>query len=275
MTTVNEISGHFIRINLKKRKNQRIMTKRYQAPIVKKAFDILTAVSRSKNGLRISDMASDLDISKSTVHGITAALEEQGAVIRDPSSKRYTIGLTLMELGKAAYERVDIIQTARPIMEHLMAQCNESVFLGIRNQDHVTVIDIVESRKDFKISSPIGTALPLLAGAVGKAFLSCMPLSDAANYLNANPIRRFTARTITDPTAYLAELETVNSNGYALDDEEYLVGVRAVAVCLSPFSGRLPALWVVGFKAGMSDERMPHVIEQTLDAARRIDQALA
>jgi DNA-binding IclR family transcriptional regulator len=251
------------------------MTKRYQAPIVKKAFDILSAISRSRNGLRISDIASDLDISKSTVHGIAKALEEQGAVIRDPSSKRYTIGLTLMELGKAAYERVDIIQTARPIMEHLMEQCNESVFLGIRNQNHVTVIDIVESTKDFKISSPIGTALPLQAGAVGKAFLSRMPESDAAAYLKTNPIRRFTAQTTTDPAAYLAELETVRANGYALDDEEYLVGVRAVAVCLSPFSGRLPALWVVGFKAGMSDDRIPHVIDQTMDAARRINQALA
>jgi DNA-binding IclR family transcriptional regulator len=238
------------------------MTKRYQAPIVKKAFDILTAVSRSRNGLRISDIASLLGISKSTVHGIAAALEEQGAVIRDPSSKRYTIGLTLMELGKAAYERVDIIQTARPIMEQLMEQCNESVFLGIRNHDHVTVIDIVESTKDFKISSPIGTALPLLAGAVGKAFLSRMPAADAAAYLTANP------------GAYLEELETVRSNGYALDDEEYLVGVRAVAVCLSPFSGRLPALWVVGFKAGMSDDHMPRIIEQTLAAARRINHAL-
>jgi DNA-binding IclR family transcriptional regulator len=148
------------------------------------------------------------------------------------------------------------------------------VFLGIRNHDHVTVIDIVESTKDFKISSPIGTALPLLAGAVGKAFLSRMPAADAAAYLTANPIRRFTARTITDPGAYLEELETVRSNGYALDDEEYLVGVRAVAVCLSPFSGRLPALWVVGFKAGMSDDHMPRIIEQTLAAARRINHAL-
>ncbi|MDT8378850.1 MAG: IclR family transcriptional regulator [Desulfotignum sp.] len=251
------------------------MTKRYQAPIVKKAFDILSAISRSRKGLRISDISSRLDISKSTVHGITAALEEQGAITRDPSSKRYAIGLTLMELGKAAYERVDIIQTARPIMENLMEQCNESVFLGIRNQDHVTVIDIVESRKDFKISSPIGTALPLLAGAVGKAFLSCMPTNDAADYLKANPIRRFTAQTITEPADYLKELAAVKSRGYALDDEEYLVGVRAVAVCLSPFSGHLPALWVVGFKAGMSDDQMPHIINRTLDAANRINQALA
>jgi IclR family transcriptional regulator, KDG regulon repressor len=250
------------------------MTKRYQAPIVKKAFDILRAISRSSQGLRISDISVDLDISKSTVHGIATALEEQGAIIRNPETKRYTIGLTLMELGKAAYERVDIIRSARPVMEQLMETCGESVFLGLRNSHRVTVVDIVESRKDFKISSPIGTTLPLLAGAVGKAFLSAMPVKEAAALLKTHPLPRFTAQTIVAPDAYLKELETVRSQGFALDDEEYLAGVRAVAVCLSPRGGYQPALWVVGFKAGMSDDQMPAIIDQTLGAARRINQAL-
>jgi IclR family transcriptional regulator, KDG regulon repressor len=250
------------------------MTKRYQAPIVKKAFDILKAISRSEKGLRISDISLDLGISKSTVHGITTALEEQGAIIRNPDSKRYTIGLTLMELGKAVYERVDIIKSARPAMENLMEQCGESVFLGVRNAHHVTVIDIVESRKDFKISSPIGTALPLLAGAVGKVFLSVMPAPEAAAYLKTHPLPRFTSRTIVEAAMYLEELQTVKKRGYALDDEEYLAGVRAVAVCLSSRGGYLPALWVVGFKAGMSDDLMPGIIDQTLAAARQINQSL-
>ncbi len=250
------------------------MTKRYQAPIVKKAFDILKAISQSEKGLRISDISTDLDISKSTVHGITAALEEQGAITRHPDSKRYTIGLTLMELGKAAYERVDIVKSARPAMENLMEQCGESVFLGIRNAHHVTVIDIVESRKDFKISSPIGTALPLLAGAVGKAFLSAMPAPEAAAYLKTHPLRRFTSQTIVDPAIYLEELKAVKKRGYALDDEEYIAGVRAVAVCLSPRAGHLPALWVVGFKAEMSDDLMPRIIDQTLAAALQINQSV-
>ncbi|MFN2356322.1 MAG: IclR family transcriptional regulator, partial [Desulfotignum sp.] len=206
--------------------------------------------------------------------GIAAALEEQGAIIRHPDSKRYSIGLTLMELGKAAYERVDIVKSARPAMENLMEQCGESVFLGIRNAHHVTVIDIVESRKDFKISSPIGTALPLLAGAVGKVFLSAMPAPEAAAYLKTHPLPRFTPHTIVDSAMYLEELKTVKKRGFALDDEEYLAGVRAVAVSLSPKAGHLPALWVVGFKAGMSDDLMPDIIDQTLAAARQINQSV-
>jgi DNA-binding IclR family transcriptional regulator len=235
----------------------------------------MDAISQSTQGLRISEISSRLDISKSTVHGITAALEDVGAIVRDSVSKRYTIGLTLMTLGKAAYERIDFKNIARPIMEDLMEQCQESVFLGVRNGESVTVIDIIESRKDFKISSPIGTTLPLMAGAVGKLFLSQMDSHDLKKYLHANPLVRYTANTIIDSDLYAKELEKVRQSGIATDDEEYLSGVRAVAAPIKKYGAHIPALWVVGFKASMSDNKMPAIIEQTRSAAEKINKKLA
>ncbi len=251
------------------------MKKQYQAPIVKKAFLILKAVSTEAQGLGISEISTQLDISKSTVHGITAALEDQGALIRDPDSKRYTIGTTLMELGKAAYEKMDFKKAARPAMEHLMEQCRESVFLGVRNKDSVTVIDIVESKKDFKITSPIGTSLPLLAGAVGKVFLSRMTQKDARAYIQENSLTRFTAKTILDPDIYLKELETVRKTGIAFDDEEYIPGVIAVAAPIQSTGAYAPAIWVVGFTAGMNQEQIPAIMAQTRAAALEINKKLS
>ena len=251
------------------------MTKKYQAPIVKKAFIILKAISQNSQGLRISEISSILNISKSTVHGITAALEDQGAINRDSVSKRYTIGITLMELGKAAYEKIDFKKAARPIMEELMEQCQESVFLGIRNGDRVTVIDIVESRKDFKITSPIGTAIPLLAGATGKLFLSMMEPKDLQKYLDSNHLVRFTLNTITETKQYAAELEKVREAGFSTDDEEYISGVRAVAAPIKQYGGYIPAIWVVGFKASMTQKKVLAIIEQTIDAADRINKKLS
>lgn len=251
------------------------MVKKYQAPIVKKAFIILDAISKSTQGLRISEISSSLDISKSTVHGITAALEDMGAVVRDSVTKRYTIGLTVMTLGKAAYERIDFKNIARPVMEDLMELSKESVFLGVRNGEKVTVIEIVESRKDFKISSPIGTTLPLMAGAVGKLFLSQMESHDLEKYLHANPLVRFTANTIIDSDLYAKELGKVRQSGIATDDEEYISGVRAVAAPIKKYGAHIPVLWVVGFKASMSDKKMPAIIEQTRFAAEKITKKLA
>ena len=70
----------------------------YSAPSVHKAFKILQAISETSNGLGISDLSKKLKIGKSTVHGITMALEEMGVLVRDPYYKRYTVGYGLLEL---------------------------------------------------------------------------------------------------------------------------------------------------------------------------------
>src|SRR3972149_1249391 len=104
------------------------MTKGYLAPSVKRAFEILGMISRSREGMGISELARTLNMAKSTVHGMTSALEETGAVVRDPATKRYTLGFTLFELGRAAYSQVDLKALSRPIMENLMEKTGTSVF---------------------------------------------------------------------------------------------------------------------------------------------------
>ena len=90
--------------------------KRYGAPSVKKAFAILSAISSSKEGLGVSEIARGLNMAKSTVHGMTLALEEVGAVIRDPQTKKYRLGFTLLEVGRQAYSQIDLKTSARPVM---------------------------------------------------------------------------------------------------------------------------------------------------------------
>ncbi|MGD9071450.1 MAG: helix-turn-helix domain-containing protein, partial [Desulfobacterales bacterium] len=133
------------------------MAENYKAPIVKKTFKVLRLIARTPNGLTLSDLARELGIGKSTVHGIISALEEEGAIIRDPRTKKFALGVTLFELGRSAHARIDLKDAARPFMEELMAHIRESVFLGVRNLDHVTIIDIVESTHNLKITSPVGT----------------------------------------------------------------------------------------------------------------------
>ncbi len=137
------------------------------------------------------------------------------------------------------------------------------------------MIDIVESRKDFKITSPIGTAIPLLAGATGKLFLSKMEPKDLQKYLDSNHLVRFTPNTITEPKQYATELEKVREAGFSTDDEEYISGVRAVAAPIKQYGGYIRAIWVVGFKASMTQKKVLAIIEQTIDAADRINKKLS
>jgi len=246
------------------------MVTKYKAPTVKKAFQILRLISRTDHGLKISNLSKDLELSKSTVHGITAALEEQGAIIRDPRTKRYTLGLTLFELGRVAYSRVDLKDLARPIMEDLMKKAEESVFLGVKNGNRVTILDIVESMHDLKITSPIGTSLPLLAGATGKVFLASMEEEEVKRLLSSKQLPRYTENTITDLKQYLAEIRAAREKGYATDDEEYISGVRALAAPVSEMNHIMSAIWVVGFKPGMDKAKMSAIAKEIKYAAEAI-----
>ncbi len=247
----------------------------YQAPTVKKAFQILELIAGEEKHLTISDLSRELGISKSTVHGITRALEEAGALYRDRSSKRYTLGTTLFELARIGYARIDLKDTARPVMEKLMRATKQSVFLGIRSGNHVSILDIVESTQDLKITSPIGTRVPLLAGALGKAFLAHMDNKRAMSLVRSIGLRKFTNNSITDPNRYMNRVEEARESGYGLDDEEYIQGVRAAAAVIKRSGQPMSAVWTVGFTPSMGADRMTYIALETRRAAEDITRKIA
>jgi DNA-binding IclR family transcriptional regulator len=248
--------------------------KKYGAPSVKKAFAILSAISSSKEGMGVSDLAKKLKMAKSTVHGMTSALEELGAVMREPRTKKYKLGFTLLEIGRSAYSQIDLKTAARPVTEELMAKTQTSVFLGIRNWGQVTIIDIVESRQELNITAPVGSTIPLLAGAVGKVFMATMSGDQAAKIVRAKGLPRFTENSIVDPELYYRELKCVREKGFAIDDEEYIMGVRAVASPLMGLGQLRSAIWAVGFTASLDNKKMKILAEETQNAAKAISRRI-
>jgi len=246
----------------------------YSAPSVKKAFKILYAISDAPNGLGISDLSKKLKIGKSTVHGITAALEEMGALVRDPFYKRYTLGYSLLELCRTAYGKIELKDLARKPMENLMEKVGETVFLGVLNGDHVTIVDMVESRNEMKITSPPGTRLPLLAGATGRVLLSQIEKEEARKIIQKKGLVRYTSKTVMDHRQFLREIEKVKEHGCAVDDEEYIPGVRAVAAPLALASSPPAALWVVGFTSTLDDQKVKTVIREIQETVEEINQSI-
>ena len=252
--------------------------KKYGAPSVKKAFAILNAIASSRQGLGVSELANKLKMAKSTVHGMTSALEELGAVMRHPGTKKYKLGFTVLEIGRSAYSQIDLKTAARPVTEDLMEKTRTSIFLGILNWDQVTILDIVEARQGLNITAPVGSNIPLFAGAVGKVFLASMAEEQAGKIISSKGLPRFTDNSIVDAALYHRELEQVRQKGYAIDDEEYIMGVRAVASPLKGLGQLQSAIWAVGFKASLDDGKMTSIAAETHMAAgtisRRIQEQL-
>jgi IclR family KDG regulon transcriptional repressor len=246
----------------------------YSAPSVKKAYRILQVVSDSSNGFGISEIATKLKIGKSTVHGITAALEELGLLVRDPLHKKYQVGYSLLELSRKFYRKMELRDVAKVPMEKLMEKVEESVFLGIMNGDHITILDVAESHHKMKITSPPGTRLHLLAGAIGKVFLAQFAEDKAKEILQKMELKRYTSKSIVDPKKFFKEVEETKKKGYAVDNEEYLPGVRAVAASLQTASLSPAAIWVVGFTSSFTDQKMEEVILEIRKTVEEISRSL-
>jgi IclR family KDG regulon transcriptional repressor len=247
----------------------------YSAPSVKKAFKILQAISGSPTGLGVSELSKRLNMGKSTVHGITMGLEALGVVVRDPVHKKFNLGYTLLELSRRAYGRMKLRDVARVPMEQLAERVGETVFMGIMSGDHATIIDVVESHHEMKITSPPGTRLPLLAGTMGKVFLSQLEKKKAKEIIQKKGLVRFTSKSIVDQKKFFKEVEETKRRGYAIDDEEYMLGVRAIAAPIQTNSPPLSAIWVVGFTSSLNDQKMERIIPEIKKTAEQISQSMS
>lgn len=229
-------------------------------------------VSTAEQGMGISDLARRLKISKGTIHGIATALEEEGALRRDPITKHYALGYTLFELGRRTNMPMDLKQIARPFMEKLMQETKVSVFLGVLNRDHVTIIDGVESISDLKITAQTGTNLPLLAGATGKVVMAAMDDAQVRAIVSTKGLPKHTENSIVALGEFLEQIRQARIKGYATDDEEYIPGVRAVASPIRATGQPLYAIWAVGFKASLDDRKLEELGQAIREAAETISR---
>lgn len=246
----------------------------YRAPAVHKAFDILRAVVESRHGLGISEIARRLGYSKSSIHGIVHALVHQGALQSANGAKRFYPGPTLVDLAFSSWNYLKLAEQAQPGLEKLRNRISETVFLGVSSRLRAVIMGTAEASKPLKISAPPGTSIPLMAGAVGKVFLSQLATDRALGIIRLQGLPRYTPNSIVNENDYLKELEAVRQKGYALDDGEYLPGVRAVAVGLGNRRGLPMALWVVGLAGDMAGEHLERIVSATRETASRLQSDL-
>ncbi len=246
----------------------------YKAPAVHKAFQLLRTVAKSQNSLGIVALAKQLGYSKSTTHGLVHALLREGVLTQGPGGRKLYLGPTIAELLFSDWHQEKVNDLAQPILSEIRDAINETVILGVRIRHRVLIIATAEARNSLKISVPVGSTIPLFAGAVGKVFLSCENREQAAIQIKKQGLPRYTPRSITDEGEYLMELDRVSARGYAVDIEEYLPGIRAVAVAVHNRRGLPTAVWIVGMSANMDMPKIHEIADVTMKKAALFRSAL-
>jgi IclR family acetate operon transcriptional repressor len=196
---------------------------------------------------RLTDLATDLSLGKSTVHLLLRTLREDGMVDYDANSHLYRVGLRVFEIGATALEQGGFGAWLTGAMEDLARRCNESVSLGVVNAGSVLFVQRVESPEILRADIRLGTRMPLHASASGKALLAGMSEAEIGRALPGMRLPGSATHTLRERDALLAELRLVREQGYARQAEEFVDGIAAVAAPVFDAGGRvLAALSIAG-----------------------------
>lgn len=242
---------------------------------VSKALRIIDFLAEVKRDVSLGEIAKELKLAKSTAYGLLATLRDFHYIEQSPFDGKYRLGIRLFEVGNVVANTWDVRQVAAPHIQRLVDDLEETVHLVILDKGEVLYIDKRESKQSFRIVSQVGNRLPAHCTGVGKVLLAHLPVGEMKRIIASKGLERYTKNTITEEKVLGEELKKVCQQGYSIDDEEIMNGLRCVAVPIWDFSGKVIAgISVSGPTIRMDGERLEAIINHMLKTGRDISASL-
>ena len=242
---------------------------------LQRAIDILNLFDGQTPELGTTDIARGLGLHKSTVASLVYTLEANGLLTQNPDTRKYHLGLKIVERASVMLNQVEVRQVAHPRLVELRDQWNETVNLAILDGADIVYVERFLGSKALSMHSEVGWRARAHSTGLGKAILSCLPLIAVKMYLERYGLPAITPRTITDSSQFLAELEKAREQGYAIDDEENELGGRCIAVPIFDHTGQVvAAVSVSAPTARLLLEDAPRVALQVRETAKAISRGL-
>ncbi|HZP91197.1 MAG TPA: IclR family transcriptional regulator [Actinomycetota bacterium] len=224
--------------------------------------------------LGVTELGRRLDVHKATASRLAATLAERGFLERDPATERYRLGFGIVCLAGAAMASLDLVRTARPVLEDLAERTRETVNLGVLSGHAVVYLDQASGARSIVSVNWVGRRTPLHNTAAGKVLLAYMDQAERERCLG-EALERSTPDTIVDPDVLREQLRTVLVRGYAQTLEELEEGLNAVAAPIRQADGAVvAAVSVSGPAFRMRSVDLPRVARLTVDAGTAVSHRL-
>jgi DNA-binding IclR family transcriptional regulator len=203
-----------------------------------RGIEILSILER-KGSAAISEIAEELGVNKSSASRLVNTLTKYDMVRLDPANKKYRLGFRILFLSDGIRRTINVASTARPYMYKISDVTQASVHLAAQSNGLCYVIDQVRSKRVYNLSAHIGMIEPWHCSAVGKCVLAYLPSSIVEAILQKHELTPYTEHTITDPVKLKEELSKIRKQGYAIDNEEMVLGVHCIAAPVFSHNGQV------------------------------------
>lgn len=242
-----------------------------------RALDLLWYLRSCGAEVGISQIARDLGEHKSTIYRTLYTFEQKGYVYQNQESGKYWLGTKLISLGKAVENKVSITATAKPFLDKLQKQFNEVVNLSILSkipgETYKSVIMYKKGNSAQILSAvrEVGSVSECYISSVGKCLLA-YGKDVNINFYKTVKFVKYTENSIKNFDELMRELEATRKNGYAMDLEEYEIGLTCIGAPILDSDGyALAAISLSGptirMRQGDINERIEAVKRTAIDIA--------
>lgn len=234
-----------------------------------RVMDVLDLLEGHSDGMTLQELSEDLDIPKSSMHGLLSTMVERKYLIQS-EYKRYTLGFKVIELGLSTLDRVNVYQIAKQHMPILVDKIEETVFLAVSSDDEIVYVNKLDCSRSVRTNTYLGCRKPMHCTALGKSFLAFMEPAAVEKVVHHKGLSAHTTRTITDYATLLKELDKVREQGVAFDDQEIEDGLSCIAAPIFDYSGRVIAAMSTAGPTERIESRKQEIAVLILQAAEQI-----
>ena len=241
---------------------------------VQRALTILTLFSDEQPLMGITEISRLMTLPKPTIHGLVQTLADEGFLVQDSETRKYSLGLKIYELGVFLSGTLRVNQIGGPTAQRLSKSTGLMVRIAIWERDMILVtlnlFPTVDETVLFR-QLGLGPSVPAYSSAVGKAILSTLSPNKVAEYLDRTELTPFTPATITSAKKLKEELAAIKETGFAIEREEYLNGLACISVPIFNATGAsTAAISISGTTDFLKDPRLPQIKAELKQTANEI-----
>jgi IclR family acetate operon transcriptional repressor len=242
---------------------------------VDRALLIIETLAEDDEGYRLTDLAVRTGLSPSTVHRLLTTLEKRRFVQFDRGESTWHIGVQSFAVGSTFVRRRNFVTQALPYLRKLRDQTRETANLAVVDDGAMVVLTRVESRELMRSVTKVGGRVPMVASGLGKALLATYSEQDVFAIIQRVGMPRLTSKSIVRAGELCKSLHDIRRQGYSVDDEEALIGLRCVsAVVYDDCSEPLAAISVSGKASRVPNDRLPILGKLVQEVAAELTTAL-
>lgn len=242
---------------------------------VARAVAILEQFTLDRPTLTLTEIATGIDLSKSTTHRLLGTLEELGFLELDGATRRYRLGLKLFWLGSVVLKSMELVTQADPVLASLVEETGETAFLVVPDGAEVLCIRRLDGRHSVRVLFlETGKRLAFNAGAAPRVLLAHMGPAEWEGIV-AGHARRMTDNTLMTRAELLEDRRQILEQGYAISREDVSLHACAIGAPVRDQEGRvIAAVSVSGIVQRFSGVEVPLLVESIVRAGAMLSRRM-